>query len=86
MAWEERMHRVKKIGKGKLKQKLPTPASWDNDIKTDVAIAFVSCHISVKNRRGWNKVTCLMFWWVSTMVQRYGAEVCELIDIFYLIC
>ena len=38
MAWEEKVRTTKRYGKRKLKQKLPTSASWDNDIKTDIAI------------------------------------------------
>ena len=41
MAWEERVHTIDRNGKSKLKQKLPTPASSDNGIKTDVVVVVV---------------------------------------------
>ena len=41
MAWEERVHTIDRNGKSKLKQKLPTPASSDNGIKTDVFVVVV---------------------------------------------
>ena len=31
---------IERNGESKLEQKLPTPASWDNGIKTDVAVVF----------------------------------------------
>ena len=36
MAWKERMHTIERNGKSELQQKLLTPASRDNGIKTDV--------------------------------------------------
>ena len=36
MAGEDRMSTIKRNGESELEQKLLTPASWDNDIKTDV--------------------------------------------------
>ena len=44
MASEERMHIIKRNGESKLKQKLPTPASWDNGIKTNAV--FVVTYMS----------------------------------------
>ena len=41
MAWEERMHTIERYGKSELEQKLLTPASRDNAIKTDVVVVFV---------------------------------------------
>lgn len=38
MAWEEKMRTTERDGKRKLKQKLQPSASWDNGIKTDIAI------------------------------------------------
>ena len=35
---EERMRTIKKNGESELEQKLLTPASGDNDIKTDVIV------------------------------------------------
>ena len=41
------MHSIERNGKSKLKQKLPTPASQDNGIKTDIVsvvdLNFVDC-------------------------------------------
>ena len=44
MACEEKMHIIKKNGEIKLKQKLPTPASQDNGIKTNAV--FVVTYMS----------------------------------------
>ena len=41
MAWEERIRKIERNGESKLKQKLPTPASRDNGIKSDVALVVV---------------------------------------------
>ena len=43
MAWEERMHTIKRNGEGKLKQKLPIPATRGDGIKTDIVV-FLSSH------------------------------------------
>ena len=32
---------IQRNGESKLKQKLPTPTSWDNGIKTDVVVVVV---------------------------------------------
>ena len=41
MTWQERIRTIERNGESELKQKLPTPASQDNGIKTDVVIAVV---------------------------------------------
>ena len=38
MAWEKWIPTIERNGESKLKQKLTTPASRDNDIKTDVVV------------------------------------------------
>ena len=40
MAWEERMSTIKRNGESKLEQKLLTPASQGNGIKTDIVVVF----------------------------------------------
>lgn len=35
---KERMRSFKRNGKSESKQKLPTPASWDNGIKMDIVV------------------------------------------------
>ena len=45
MAWEDRMHLIKRNGESKLKQKLPTLASWDNGIKMNTVVLVVVTNI-----------------------------------------
>ena len=41
MACEERLRTIDRNGKSKLNEKLSTPASRDNGIKTDIVVVFV---------------------------------------------
>ena len=41
MAWEERMHMIRRNGKSELEKKLQTPASQDNGIKTNIVVTVV---------------------------------------------
>ena len=38
MAWEERVRTLERNFESEKQQKLLTPASWDNGIKTDVVV------------------------------------------------
>ena len=38
------MHTIKRNGEGKLKQKLPIPATRGDGIKTDIVVVFLSSH------------------------------------------
>ena len=49
MAWEERMSMIDRNDESKLKQKLPTPTSQDNGVKTDVVVV-----VAVVNNT-WNR-------------------------------
>ena len=43
----KKMRTIERNGESKLEQKLPTPASRDNDIKTDVVVDLVIYHILI---------------------------------------
>ena len=40
---------IERNGESKLEQKVPTPASWDNGIKTDVAVVVFYLQWSILN-------------------------------------
>ena len=47
MAWEEKIRTIERNYVSELEQKLLTPASRDNDVKTDIAV--VNCLCYMKN-------------------------------------
>ena len=49
MTWEKSMRTIERNGENKLKQKLPTPVSWDNGIKTMLLFIYFFQYISLKS-------------------------------------